>query len=195
MSGYPPHLPPQGHAWHGAPPPQPASLSWPQIIGLSTWLVFPLLGCGCLGGAAMIFIGAYARRPSWWISGIGYTAVAAISFVVTGSAPQGSVVTNVAVGVFLVSWFACLIHAVVINFLWIRVMATRSAPPAWSSYQPPAPPGAWAAAPGSPVHPAALPPDAPDYYGTDAVPGSGGPALSEYSIEFPAPHTERPRDV
>lgn len=196
MSGYPPHFPPQSHAWHGTPQPQPASLSWPQIIGLSTWLVFPLLGCGCLGGAAMIFIGGYARRPAWWISGIGYTTVAAVSFVVTGSSDQDSVVSNAAVSIFLLSWFACVIHAVVINYLWVRLMAARRAESAYPEahyYPGPVAADPWSGSPYSPATPPYSSAEPQDYYGPGpgATPVSAEP-LSEYTIETPAPPLPAP---
>ncbi|MQA25922.1 MAG: hypothetical protein GEU94_10690 [Micromonosporaceae bacterium] len=189
MSSYPPYPPPQGQQWHGAAP-QAATLSWPQIIGLSTWLVFPLLGCGCFGGAALIFIGAYARRKSWWIPGIGYTAVGAVSFVMVGASDPDSLATDLAAGVLLLSWFACIIHSCLINFLWVQFIATRrgeSLHPAPQYYPTPAAADHWSGSPYSSAMPPGLAPDPQQYYGPgpSAAPVSAEP-LSEHTFDAPA---------
>ncbi|ROT32162.1 helix-hairpin-helix domain-containing protein [Micromonospora sp. HM5-17] len=111
------------HGQVALPADHPArSLGW--RIRHSLWLLIPALGLSWLGGIGFLYVGIRARRPAWWISGICYLVLGWTSFVVVGVTPQQSVVSTIAVWVYLVSYLASLIHAAAINGAWLRWRAT-----------------------------------------------------------------------
>jgi hypothetical protein len=115
---------PPAHDAYSPPGPHPAqSLSW--RVTRSLWLLLPIFGCGCLGGAAFIFLGIRARRRSWWIAGIVYVLVGAAYIVTIDTVPQDSAASDWAVGAILACWLACIVHACLINPEWLRWQATR----------------------------------------------------------------------
>ena len=123
-------------------------------IGHSLWLLAPLIGCGGLGGLALTFLGLYARRPSWWIPGLVYTAGTIAAFVVVGVEEIESTLSDAAAGVLLALWVACLFHCLLINSSWLRwsfhhqpwhqqfttLQPWQSGPAYPQPYQPPHPP-------------------------------------------------------
>ncbi|WP_446212949.1 helix-hairpin-helix domain-containing protein [Micromonospora sp. IBSANI012] len=141
----------------------------------SWWLLMPILGCGCIGGFGFIYVGLRARRPHWWIAGIGYALLGWAAFATVGGTDKDNPVSDVATAMTLAVWIAGIVHAMLINPAWLRWQAqhrpwyTQPAPPAAGAPYPPAPfapPGpAWPVGP-QPVHPAG-PPSA--YWGTGPV--------------------------
>ncbi|MCI4064543.1 helix-hairpin-helix domain-containing protein [Micromonospora sp. R77] len=157
--------------------------SWKWRLLHSWWLLIPALGLGCLGGIGLIYVGVRARRPAWWIAGIGYLVLGWAAFVTIGEAEKRTVLINVATAACLVIWLAGLVHALVINPAWLRWRAGYrpwyQQPPGWAGPPPvapyqgwPPPPAAtgWGGhpAPGSPVGSAFPPVSAPP--GQPAVP-------------------------
>jgi hypothetical protein len=131
----------------------------------SWWLLFPLLGLGCLNGIGFIYIGLRARRPDWWIAGIVYlVAGPALLLFASEGGTEEKANTWLSMGWFSV-WVASLIHACFINSAWLRWRsgyvpwhARRSAPQYAGAGYPAPPPG--------PVDlPAGLAPSPGQYYG------------------------------
>ncbi|GLI03604.1 ComEA family DNA-binding protein [Phytohabitans aurantiacus] len=131
----------------------------------SWWLLFPILGLGCLNGTGFIYIGLRARRPDWWIAGIVYlVAGPALFLFASDGGPEKEPNTWLSMGWFA-GWVASLIHACIINPAWLRWRsgyvpwhARRSAVQYTGAGYPAPPPG--------PVDlPAGLAPPPGQYYG------------------------------
>ncbi|GAB3868283.1 ComEA family DNA-binding protein [Dactylosporangium cerinum] len=134
-------------------PPNPgAQLSWRVLH--SWWLLLPILGSGCLGGIGFIYIGLRARRPSWWIPGIGYLLLGCGSFTIFGQVSTTSAASDWAFGVVFAGWIAGIVHACLINSSWLQWQAHHVP---WYA-QPTAPPPTWPAA--TPFAPSAFAPPA-----------------------------------
>ncbi len=131
--------------------PGPArKLSWRLLHSL--WMLLPVLGFGCLGAAALIFIGARMSRPAVWISGIGYLAISTALFFAIGATDAETAVSNWLVGAWLLTWLVTMLHALAINPSWLRWKAGHvpwHAAPA----MPLAPPPGYPAAPPAPAAP------------------------------------------
>jgi hypothetical protein len=121
----------------------PARSIWWRL-GHSLWLIVPIAGFSCLGGAAFVVIGLRARRPSWWIPGIVYVAIGLGGFVLVSATSETSAISDWAVGLMFVGWFTSALHAVVINPQWLRLQAANAA---WYD-QPHAAPGPFGGSPG-----------------------------------------------
>jgi hypothetical protein len=104
----------------------PAGARW--RIKHSLWLVVPIFGLGCLGGAGFLYVGIRARRPGWWIAGLVYLAVVSASFPLIDDPDENTVTGNAAVGAILVAWAASIVHALLINPSWLRWQAGRTRP-------------------------------------------------------------------
>ena len=91
----------------------------------SLWLLAPIVGCGCLGGAALIFLGLRVRRPGWAIPGLLYLSLTVAGMSLVDKPDESTTVGNVAVGAVLAVWIASIIHACLINPEWLRWLATR----------------------------------------------------------------------
>ena len=99
--------------------PGPArKLSWRLLRRL--WMLLPVLGFGCLGAAALIFIGARMSRPAVWISGIGYLAISTALFFAIGATDAETALSNWLVGAWLLTWLVTMLHALAINPSWLR---------------------------------------------------------------------------
>jgi helix-hairpin-helix protein len=98
-------------------------LGWRIVRSL--WLIGPLVGFGCLGGASFIYIGLRARRPAWWISGVAYLglSIAAVSLIDRGE--QTTTRGTVAVWVLIAAWLVSIVHAGLVNPAWLQWQATH----------------------------------------------------------------------
>ncbi|MET8832771.1 helix-hairpin-helix domain-containing protein [Micromonospora sp. NPDC004540] len=174
-----------------------ASRDW--RIRQSLWLLLPILGCSCLGGAGLIYVGLRARRAAWWIPGIVYMLVGWAAFAVTGESDQQSALSSVATAVVLASWIANILHACLINPAWLRWRASHTP---WYA-QPTAPPPTW---PGNPYPPTTAPPTIADlttsaqaYYGAGpaatSVPQQPAPPVTPPAPPSPPATAPRPLDV
>lgn len=137
--------PPPGYS----PPPllaaNPARSVWWRI-GHSLWILAPALSFGCLSAAGFLYVGIRARRPAWWLAGIGYS-LAAITLGSVGPAlPEDSPASGACALGLLALWIASIVHALVINTSWLR----------WRAMYVP-----WHAQPTVWVGPTAPPPSAP----------------------------------
>ncbi|MGI5179450.1 ComEA family DNA-binding protein [Dactylosporangium sp. CA-152071] len=120
--------------------PNPAAdPSW--RIRHSWWLLLPILGHGCAGGAGFFYIGLRARRPAWWLPGIAYAVLgwADFLFILVSSQEQPSASAYWALGALLVLWFVCVVHACLINSAWLQ---WRAGHVPWYA-EPSAPPPTW----------------------------------------------------
>ncbi|TCB90984.1 hypothetical protein E0H26_26205 [Micromonospora zingiberis] len=151
--------PPAGHPSAGQTPPPAASFSW--RLKHSWWLLLPVLGLSCLGGVGFLYVGLRARRPAWWIAGIGYLLIGWTAFILTGEAQRGSGLADWMAGLVLVVWITSIVHAFMINSAWLR---WRAGYRPWYTEQRPGgpsgayPPGTLAPPPGlSPATPPAQP--------------------------------------
>ncbi|MEV0719885.1 helix-hairpin-helix domain-containing protein [Asanoa sp. NPDC050611] len=97
--------------------------------------MFPILGFGCLGSAALIVIGFVMGRRSVWISGIVYLAVSVPVFIVVGESDENTALSNWSVGALIAVWLVTIVHAFVVNAGWLRA---RSDDDPWP--EPAAPP-------------------------------------------------------
>ncbi|MEV4539465.1 helix-hairpin-helix domain-containing protein [Asanoa sp. NPDC049518] len=136
--------------------PGPArKFSWRLLQSL--WLLVPVLGFGCLGASALIYLGIRMRRKSLWISGIAYLVPSIALFVVIGESEQDTALSNWAVGLWLLTWLVVVLHAASVNSSWLRFKATYVP---WHATPLAAPPG-YPAAPGYPPAPPSYPPAYP----------------------------------
>ncbi|MEV4133997.1 helix-hairpin-helix domain-containing protein [Dactylosporangium sp. NPDC049742] len=120
--------------------PNPAAdPSW--RIRQSWWLLLPILGHSCAGGAGFFYIGLRARRPAWWLPGIAYSVLgwADFLFILVSSQEQPSAAAYWALGALLVLWFVCVVHACLINSAWLQ---WRAGYVPWYA-EPSAPPPTW----------------------------------------------------
>ncbi|WLS46437.1 hypothetical protein Q3V37_03950 [Micromonospora profundi] len=152
-------------AWAAPPPPaNPGASLWWRILH-SWWLLLPLVGMGCLGGAGFLYVGLRARRATWWIPGIVYAAAGIGAFVFLDGSGKRTTVGGWAAGALLAIWVASIFHACLINSAWLRWQANHVP---WYA-QPTAPPPVWT---GGPYPPA--PAGAPFYPPTPAPPAVAG---------------------
>ncbi|BCJ67407.1 ComEA family DNA-binding protein [Polymorphospora rubra] len=142
------------------------SLNWRVVRSL--WLLVPILGCGCFGGAAFLFIGLRAKRPAWWISGLVYLAVSMLGFVFVDDPEETTTLGDWAVGTLMAAWLVCIVHACLINSAWLRWQAAHVP---WYA-QP-------AAGPAAPGYPAG--------YGGQVPPAATYPAQGGYGYVDAAP--------
>ncbi|MGB2567621.1 ComEA family DNA-binding protein [Micromonospora citrea] len=206
-SPFPPGPPPGaygsgGPATLGPPPVKPSpthpAADWKWRLLHSWWLLLPIVGCGCVGGFGFLYVGLRARRPAWWIAGIGY-AVLGWTALFLADGDKDSVRGDISASLALATWVACVVHGLLINPAWLRWQAGYRPwyrqPQGWSGDgQPLAPPPvpsytAWPPPPGSPVGPAAagLPPvSAPPNPQSPAAPW-GPPATPTMPVARPAP--------
>jgi hypothetical protein len=167
-------------AFPGAARPRP-TLGW--RIRHSWWLLFPILGFGCLNGIGFIYVGLRTRRPAWWVAGIVYLLAGWAFFILVGTSDPESNASDWFVGGFMAVWIGSLVHACLINSAWLQ---WRSGYVPWHA-QPPmsGPAGAGYVPPpgphGMPRLPAGLAPPPQQYYGP-------GPAATA----MPAPGTTAP---
>ncbi|MCX4474140.1 helix-hairpin-helix domain-containing protein [Micromonospora sp. NBC_01655] len=120
----------------------------------SWWVLLPILGFSCLGGLGFLYVGIRARRPAWWISGIGYLLAGWGGFIGVGATDKESAASDWSIGVWFAAWVACVVHALVANVSWLQWRAGHrpwyaQPAPGWpgSAY----PPGMLAPPPGPPV--------------------------------------------
>jgi hypothetical protein len=154
-------------------------------------MLLPILGFSCLGGFGFLYVGLRARRPGWWLSGVGYLIASWVGFVGVGSTDKESTASDWFLGVWFAAWVASVVHAFVVNGPWLQWRAGyrpwyAHPAPGWagSAYPPgvlapppvpaPAVPPAFAAppafGPSSPPPAGAVPPQAA------AAPSAGGGA-------------------
>ncbi|MEV4479041.1 ComEA family DNA-binding protein [Micromonospora coxensis] len=179
---------PGGPATLGPPPLTPSqanpAANWKWRLLHSWWLLLPILGCGCLGGFGFVYVGLRARRPAWWIAGIGY-AVLGWTALFLADGDKDSVRGNVSAWLALATWVACVVHGLLINPAWLRWQAGYRPwyrqPQGWSGDgQPLAPPPVpsytpWPPPPGS-VGPGVPPASAPPSPAATWPPPAGVPA-------------------
>lgn len=86
---------------------------WWRVVN-SLWLVAAVAG---LAGPALLVIGAIASRRSWWIPGLGYTAVAGAGVAaLTLPAAQPGWAAPLLAG----AWLVGLVHAGFVNMSWLE---------------------------------------------------------------------------
>ncbi|MBT8227555.1 MAG: hypothetical protein HKP61_08775 [Dactylosporangium sp.] len=172
--------PQAGPPWY-PPVSQGPTQTWAWRFRHSLWLLLPLLGCGCLGGLGFLYVGLRARRPSWWVPGLGYLAIAIAAVVFIDDPDQPSTALgDWTLGLGFVGWIVGILHAALINASWLRWLANRSpsyaqtiSPPSWPSAYPPGPgpyPSTYPPGPGP--YPPAYPPG-PGPYPSTYPPGPG----------------------
>ncbi|SBT52550.1 ComEA family DNA-binding protein [Micromonospora auratinigra] len=168
-AGPPPGVWGKGDAATPVPSGPGPAVDWKWRLRHSWWLLLPLLGCSCLGGAGLLYVGLRARRPAWWIPGAAYLVLGWAGFLlVDGKTGTTSTRDNIGVSLFLAATFACLLHSVLVNPGWLRWRA------GWRPwYQQPA--GAGLAPPPVGWPPPAVSGFPPAYPGSPVGPGPGSP--------------------
>lgn len=122
-----------------------ARLGW-RILH-SWWLLLPIVGLGCLSGIGFLYIGFRAKRPSWWVPGIGYMLLGWGSFLLSSASPEQSATSDWSAGLWFAIWIAGIVHACLINSSWLQWRAyytpwyaePSAPPPSWQSAAPFAP--------------------------------------------------------
>ncbi len=189
-------------AWAAPPPTNPAASPRWRILH-SWWLLLPIFGMGCLGGAGFLYVGLRARRPSWWIPGIAYTAISVGTIPFFDEPGEETTAGGWAAGALFAVWVASIFHACLINSAWLRWQATHvpwyaqpTAPPPTWTHNPPAPAGPRSYMPPSaPPAVAGIIPDPGTYYGPGRaaapMPPHQPPAAAPQQ-PFPAPPAVAP---
>ncbi|MEU4159706.1 helix-hairpin-helix domain-containing protein [Actinoplanes sp. NPDC026670] len=95
----------------------------------SAWLLTPILSFGCASVAGYLYVGLRARRPGWWIAGIGYSVGANVFLFIGESQPTESAASTVLAFLWIFTWMASVVHAVVINISWLDWLAGQRRPP------------------------------------------------------------------
>ncbi|GIJ29754.1 hypothetical protein Vqi01_49160 [Micromonospora qiuiae] len=188
--------PDPGRPSWGQPPvgqPQPPAASFKWRLMHSWWLLLPVLGMSCLGGLGFLYVGLRARRPAWWIAGIGYLLVGWTAFILAGESDPDAPLGDWMAGLVLVVWLTSIVHAAMINSSWLR---WRAGYRPWYAQQPAPggpgyPPGTLAPPPGAspPAPPFGASPPAPPFPGVGpaAPPFPGvGPAAPPFPGAGPA---------
>ncbi|SCG68151.1 ComEA family DNA-binding protein [Micromonospora coxensis] len=191
---FPPGPPPGAYGPGGpatlGPPPTPSSAnpaaSWKWRLLHSWWLLLPIIGCGCLGGFGFLYVGLRARRPAWWIAGIGY-AVLGWTALFLADGDKDSVRGDISASLALATWAACVVHGILINPAWLRWQA---------GYRP------WYRQPqGGPGGQPPVPPPVASFTPWPPPPGSVGPGFPPVSVppspaaSWPAPAAPTPLGV
>jgi tellurite resistance protein len=92
----------------------------------SWWLLLPLVGWSCLGGAGFLYVGLRARRKAWWIAGLVYLAAGIAPLALTDTSNKETTAADSwAVGLLLAGWAASVIHGLLINSQWLQWQANR----------------------------------------------------------------------
>ena len=104
-------------------------------------------------------MGLRARRPAWWIAGIGYLLVGWTAFALVGEADSESALSDWMAGLVLAVWAASIVHACLINSSWLQWRAGHRP---WYAEQPPGGPGN-PYPPGTLAPPPSLSPPTPAY--------------------------------
>jgi hypothetical protein len=65
-------------------------------------------------------LGLRAKHHSWWIAGALYTVTAWVGFIMVGEAELDTPASDWGVGIWLASWLAVILHAVLINDAWLQ---------------------------------------------------------------------------
>ncbi|MET7426890.1 hypothetical protein [Dactylosporangium sp. NPDC005555] len=162
--------------------PAPARPGFGWKVLNSWWLLFPILGVGCLSGVGFVLIGLRARKPGWWGTGIAYLVVETGLFIASDRVLGGTTeeASGPVAAAWALIWFASIVHAFVLNVFWLRWLeqrwtATQAGPAAYGS--PAVFGGAGYGSPvasGSPVGPA-VPYSAVPYAGSSSTASAGFP--------------------
>jgi hypothetical protein len=166
----------------------------------SWWILFSILGFGCLSGTGFLLIGLRARKPWWSGSGIAYLFVGSALFVLAGRYGTDGAANGGLAALWFVIWFVSVVHSFVLNVYWLRWQeahrpASRrpyGSSPAWNSLpnQSGLPPGFATdlsghyddtAVPASPAR--AGPISVPPAFG---APSSGAPSSGESMYNVPS---------
>jgi hypothetical protein len=110
-------------------------------VARSLWLMFPILGFGCLGSAALVVVGFVLGRRSVWISGIVYLALSVPIFIVVGETDENTALSDWSVGALIAIWLVTIVHAFVVNVGWLRARSGADPWPTPAAPAPPPPPG------------------------------------------------------
>ncbi|BEL03121.1 hypothetical protein Q0Z83_013120 [Actinoplanes sichuanensis] len=128
--------------------PAPPTRAWK--VANSAWLLTPILSFGCASVAGYLYVGLRARRPGWWIAGICYSVAANVFLFAGDSLPEDSNAAALMALLWVCTWMASVVHAVVINSSWLQWLAEQRRRVQTWAYAP-APP------PASPLPPSASP--------------------------------------
>jgi hypothetical protein len=91
----------------------------------SWWLLWPILGFSCLGGAAFIYLGVRTKRAGWWIAGVVYLTLGWTAIYTLRDADPDGQLYRWAMGLAIGVWVAAIVHAIMINASWQRWRATH----------------------------------------------------------------------